>query len=931
MSTPPPAQTAQLITEAEQLLKKRQYDVALRISIKLLQHAPDSIPAMRVAGLALLGLSKAREAQTFLSVVFQSGSNDWEIIHALAHTLRMTGDRLTARHLLSRFVETQPRHEEAVKVLKSDCNHYFDFYHIQENSGRNIHDHTPRIPTGHHPLFSVITVSLNQAQFIEDTIRAVMWQDFPSYEHLVIDGGSSDVTLDILRKYPHLKWTSEPDRGQSHALNKGFSMARGEIIAWINSDDFYTPETFKKVAQWFRQHPNERIIMGDSMWIFEQTGRQFLLKNREKGFEDIIRNWDDFFHPSQQSLFFKRSLLEEVGLLDETLHYTMDWDLFLRMTRVQPIRYIPELFSAYRFHGQAKGGSGEDWSDFYPDQQRVYARYKKHSKYLPQQPLLTVALPLPKPMMGKRQYLDNLNRIAKHISTDIMRDMEILIVTDGDPVETMQRGILEGCPVSCRFVQGGTHGDGFIHTVLKHARGYALHFPPLDRLLPLRWYTPLLNHLIDYPNLTHVQDRKVESSQALLPNNILLNSTTLYRTGSLQESAGKWTFKRPSALPELSVVVATRKRADVLKRFLQSLVEQTLDPQRFELIIVDDGSSDDTPKILQEFENNAPFYYVHQRHEKNVGPGPARNRGISIARAPILVFLNDDALLDPDGLTRHLNMHYTQPGKRIAVLGRFSFAEPYVSTPFGFLLERSDLLFEYANMKGPGLYSHNHFYACNISVPARAVREVGMFDDEIRPPAWGAEDIDLGFRLSMHGYGVLYDCRLVAWHCHDLDAKSFEGSFLIRSGGAVAMFAKNPELTCHYAEMSGSDLQRVRKMLSQVKPAAEKVARLVDAICSVSRIASESKNWTHHEVRSRIDLNYAMNQWRMQDKELQMCLKRFIINLQELLIKCSNEDNRLIEGNLDLLYESMHFMRWHFDTRGICASPWIEKFIDARK
>ena len=91
------------------------------------------------------------------------------------------------------------------------------------------------------PRFSVVTPSFNQAEFIRDTIDLVVAQDYPNFEHIVVDGGSTDGTIDILRSYPHLTWTSEPDRGQSDALNKGFSKAQGDVIAWINSDDYYAP------------------------------------------------------------------------------------------------------------------------------------------------------------------------------------------------------------------------------------------------------------------------------------------------------------------------------------------------------------------------------------------------------------------------------------------------------------------------------------------------------------------------------------------------------------------------------------------------------------------------------------------------------------------------------------------------------------------
>ena len=111
--------------------------------------------------------------------------------------------------------------------------------------------------------FSVITPSFNNAQYIEQTIKSVLEQNYPNFEHIVIDGGSTDGTVEILKKHSHLKWVSEKDEGQADALNKGFRMATGDIIAWINSDDWYEPNIFGNIAEWFERNPDKNIVMGD--------------------------------------------------------------------------------------------------------------------------------------------------------------------------------------------------------------------------------------------------------------------------------------------------------------------------------------------------------------------------------------------------------------------------------------------------------------------------------------------------------------------------------------------------------------------------------------------------------------------------------------------------------------------------------------------
>jgi len=125
--------------------------------------------------------------------------------------------------------------------------------------------------------FSVITPSFNQGEYIEQTIQSVLDQDYANFEHFVIDGGSTDQTISILNKYPHIQWISEKDKGQSDALNKGFKMAKGDIIAWINSDDWYETGAFKAVAKFFIQNPDKDIVMGDCNLIDDKGNFTLLM------------------------------------------------------------------------------------------------------------------------------------------------------------------------------------------------------------------------------------------------------------------------------------------------------------------------------------------------------------------------------------------------------------------------------------------------------------------------------------------------------------------------------------------------------------------------------------------------------------------------------------------------------------------------------
>lgn len=203
------------------------------------------------------------------------------------------------------------------------------------------------------PAISIITPSYNQAGFIEATIQSVLAQNYPHTEHLVIDGNSTDGTLFILQKYKRiLRWRSEPDRGQAHAINKGFRQSAGELVAWLNSDDIYLPGALHQVAQVFAQNPAVDVLYGDYYFI-DEYGRT-VMRRREIPFDyNILLYGLDYI--SQPTVFFRRRLLAEFGDLDETLHYGLDWEYWLRLAAGGArFAHLPRYLAATRLHTAAK-------------------------------------------------------------------------------------------------------------------------------------------------------------------------------------------------------------------------------------------------------------------------------------------------------------------------------------------------------------------------------------------------------------------------------------------------------------------------------------------------------------------------------------------------------------------------------------------------
>ncbi len=200
---------------------------------------------------------------------------------------------------------------------------------------------------------SIITPSYNQAQFLEKTIQSVLNQDYPNIEYIIIDGGSTDGSVDIIRKYEHrlAYWVSEPDRGQSHAINKGFQKATGEILAWLNSDDTYLPWTVKTAVEFLIGHPEVYMIYGDCNEINESGETTGSYQTKEFNLNELVCGINMVPQPT---VFFRREILKKVGYLDTNLHIGMDHDFWLRVGLKFKVQHIPYLLANFRFYPETK-------------------------------------------------------------------------------------------------------------------------------------------------------------------------------------------------------------------------------------------------------------------------------------------------------------------------------------------------------------------------------------------------------------------------------------------------------------------------------------------------------------------------------------------------------------------------------------------------
>jgi len=222
-----------------------------------------------------------------------------------------------------------------------------------------------------NPLVSIVTPSFNQANFLEETIHSVLEQDYPNIEYIIIDGGSTDGSTEIIQSYANqlAYWVSEPDQGQTDAINRGFSQANGQILAWLNSDDTYLPQAVSEAVEYLVSHPDVGLVYGDANLINENSEIIGKFPARQTDYQRLRRG---YVHIPQQSSFFQASLWQQVCPLDTTFFFAMDYDLWVRISKLAPLDYYPRIWANFRLHSSGKSVIEDDRC--WPEMLRVHRR-----------------------------------------------------------------------------------------------------------------------------------------------------------------------------------------------------------------------------------------------------------------------------------------------------------------------------------------------------------------------------------------------------------------------------------------------------------------------------------------------------------------------------------------------------------------------------
>ncbi len=579
-------------------------------------------------------------------------------------------------------------------------------------------------PSG-RPLVSVITPSFNQALYIEQNIRSVLDQQYPNFEHIVIDGGSTDGTVEVLERFPHLKWVSEKDNGQSDALNKGFAMASGDIICWLNSDDWLAPEAFHHVAQ--ELAPGQKSVLMGKCLLADPSGKPFKeLANPERSFYHLMKYWIPYSIPAQPAIFFVRSLLESVRRCDGTyvdpsLHFAMDHDLWARMMKSARFHHIDRVLSYYRHHDESKTVAKgnvfvKDWSE-------VFKRYALQD---------TQAVGIFGDSRGAgelEEFVSGLRAALAYSVYDLGTEwFSEALSKEGSPEWIVWPGELPGAVAPEVYAEAvkllaRIESIGCVKiTPWRHDEkdGSVNHAQPKSPSFVFRRFA--LEELAAEGQL----GRQGGEIAAVLAHRG-------WKTMELRYPVQVTLSGHIECSPLISVVITCYNYGRHLRECVESVLSQSF--ENYEILIVNDGSTDDTQIIAESLIDESSSKAIRIIMQPNSRkPAVARNNGISQAIGKYILCLDADDKLSPDFLLECARTLEFTPGVSIAYPDQQDFGEVTRFEP-------------HPEYDFTTLTKFNYICSCAAMFPKRVWEIVGGFSTDV-----GYEDWDFWISCGERGF-----------------------------------------------------------------------------------------------------------------------------------------------------------------------------------
>jgi GT2 family glycosyltransferase len=601
---------------------------------------------------------------------------------------------------------------------------------------------------------SIILCSYNRAAVLQRCLDYLSKQTFPKerWELVLVNDGSTDTTDELIRngQFPfQYQYIQQSNTGLAGARNSAIRAARGNFLLLINDDTLADPDLLENHWKAQRLYPHSLILGG---FDYEPD----LL---DSAFMQVIHQSDIIFdfanlRPGTQNSYM--------------VSYTCN--LLVPAQGYDQAGLFDERYKSYGVEDTEMGyrlfRSGYPVT-YYPKAHALHAHKITMDELITRHQKVGTNFVLffrQHPECAREPGFNGLDRLTRY-------QIEQKIQSQKPEIEAAIRAIEKLSAENSKSTQL-KELEGFLKLVSGHY-----------------WSCGLLNgmKIHDLESMLQLPEKRIED----------IHPSPAYL---------------PDELP-LTVIIPTYNRLPVLKMCLEHLEKQTLPHDQFEVLICDDGSTDNTSVEMANYQASFSLRYLRGA---NRGPGAARNMGIAQARGKWAVIINDDTLLEPDGLAEHLNIHSHWTGSPIAVLGSFDFPEEFQKTPLQIILNES--FFPRATMEVNALHDFSAFWTCNLSLSIVDLRSVGGFDETFNLPA--SEDTELGFRLAeKFGYRVLYRPDIKGIHYHKHSFESFKRSSIVRGRMTYLLMLKHPRLCRAWlglTDLDGSNLTIFMNQIAQL-------------------------------------------------------------------------------------------------------------------